>query len=401
MEEADSGNSGYLVQPGRLIELDGLRLIGVGAVFAFHCCRVFAFGSWYVVDPDRSMAATVLATFLLQWMMPLLFAVAGSALCLSLRHRSVGQLLRERALRLLVPFFGLGLLLLGPFQIYVDRLSRGAFAGTFLEFYPQVFDGLDAFGGNFPWHGVHLWFLPVLFALTLLWLPLLRRRPGGSRLEQTAQRLRPLWILVISPLALTGADLLGEWVNPGFLRAMGGWTPFTYLVCLGLGAALVVAPKMRSAVRSATWIAVAIAAGTSSLDLLIRYAWRPPIGYASAAFVGVLLLRNVCAFAWVLALFGVAGRFFRRENGFVRYMTRAVLPLYILHQPVIVAVAHYGTTRWQAPAELKLPVLAAASLASTLLLYEFAIRRIKPLRLAFGMRIEKRPRQPGSQAEPT
>jgi len=264
MEGVENGDSGPLAQPGRLIELDGLRLIGVGAVFVFHCCRVFAFGSWYVVDPDRSMAATVLATLLLQWMMPLLFAVAGAALCCSLRRRPVPELLRERAFRLLVPFVGLGLLVLGPFQIYVDRLSRGAFAGSFLKFYPHAFDGLDAFGGNFPWHGVHLWYLPVLFTLTLLWLPLLRHAPGGSLLKRITMRLSPLWVLLPFSLLLAGADLLGEWVDPGFLRAMGGWTPFTYLVCLGLGAALVVAPKMRSAVRSATWIAVAIAAARST-----------------------------------------------------------------------------------------------------------------------------------------
>jgi len=80
--------------------------------------------------------------------------------------------LRDRVLRLLVPFVS-GVLVIVPPQVWVERVGHGAFAGSFFAFYPHYFDGLYGFGGNFAWIGLHLWYLLLLFLITVVLAPLL------------------------------------------------------------------------------------------------------------------------------------------------------------------------------------------------------------------------------------
>ena len=66
---------------------------------------------------------------------------------------------------------------------------QGSFGGSFFEFYPHYFDGMYGLGGNFVWMGLHLWYLEILFILSLLCLPLFAwfktRALGHARLEKS------------------------------------------------------------------------------------------------------------------------------------------------------------------------------------------------------------------------
>ena len=70
-------------------------------------------------------------------------------------------------------------------------------------------------------------------------------------------------------------------------------------------------------------------------------------------------------------------------------MNEAVLPFYLLHEPVIVAAA-WLIVRWPAPPVVKYPALVIVSFAATLGLYEALVRRFRVTRLLFGMK----PRSP-------
>ena len=67
-----------------------------------------------------------------------------------------------------------------------------------------------------------------------------------------------------------------------------------------------------------------------------------------------------------------------------------MLPFYLLHEPVIVAVA-WVIVRWHAPTLVKYPVLVAVSFTATLGIYELAVRRYRPTRLLFGMKARQLP----------
>jgi glucans biosynthesis protein C len=109
-----------------------------------------------------------------------------------------------------------------------------------------------------------------------------------------------------------------------------------------------------------------------------------PVALAARALFGA------AGWCWVVAILGLLDR--RRSRSGVRppapwyaYLTVAALPLYVLHQPIVVAVAYF-VVRWDAPMIVKYLAIVAASLALTLLAYDLLVRRTPVSRALFGMR---------------
>ena len=73
-----------------------------------------------------------------------------------------------------------------------------------------------------------------------------------------------------------------------------------------------------------------------------------------------------------------------------RYANEAVLPFYLLHEPVIVAAA-WLIVRWHAPVPAKYAALVIVSFAATLGLYEALVRPFRLTRLLSGMKPRVKP----------
>ncbi|MFF9335233.1 acyltransferase family protein [Streptomyces albogriseolus] len=109
--------------------------------------------------------------------------------------------------------------------------------------------------------------------------------------------------------------------------------------------------------------------------------------------LGVPLVFGAAGWCWVLAILGPLDRPARaprparpgRTSPVLACTAGAALPLYVLHQPVVVAYA-YGVVGWSAPAGVKYAVIVAASLATVVALYETVVRRWAVTRWLFGMR---------------
>jgi hypothetical protein len=90
-------------------------------------------------------------------------------------------------------------------------------------------------------------------------------------------------------------------------------------------------------------------------------------------------------------------RFLDFRNNWLEYWQEAILPFFVLHQPVIIVIAFY-VVAWNTSAALgagtsilvKLLIVVLASFGFTLGLYELVIRRISPLRGLFGMKARRR-----------
>lgn len=81
----------------------------------------------------------------------------------------------------------------------------------------------------------------------------------------------------------------------------------------------------------------------------------------------------------------VGMRFLDFSNRWLRYGQEAALPFFVLHQPVIILIAFF-VVQWNADILVKLPVVVLSSFVITIGLYELIVRRINPLRMAFGMK---------------
>ena len=93
----------------------------------------------------------------------------------------------------------------------------------------------------------------------------------------------------------------------------------------------------------------------------------------------------LAAWGLVIAWLGLAQRYLTFTNNFLKYAVEAALPVYILHQTVIVGVAFYAV-QWHIPMLAKYVIVLAASLGITAAVYELIVKRFSPMRLMFGMR---------------
>ena len=168
-------------RPDRLHYIDWLRVLAMFSIFFFHNARLFDFEDWHVKNANASLGSDIFIGFCAQWMMPLFFILAGASVYYALKFRTGRGFIRERTMRILIPLVIVGFFIISPPQVYLERLTHGAFSGTFFQFYPHYFDGLYGLGGNFAWMGMHLWFLVLLFLYSLIALPFFL--PGKRRIS--------------------------------------------------------------------------------------------------------------------------------------------------------------------------------------------------------------------------
>ncbi|WP_309058591.1 acyltransferase family protein [Streptomyces sp.] len=132
-----------------------------------------------------------------------------------------------------------------------------------------------------------------------------------------------------------------------------------------------------------------------------------PFTARTPSALGTQALFGAAGWCWTVAVLGLLDRpgRARAERGggvtALRYLALAALPLYVLHQPVVVAFA-YGVVGWPAPIAVKYTVIVTASLAVILLVYEYGVRRNPVTRFLSGMRpgLRSRPAREPSRPVP-
>jgi glucans biosynthesis protein C len=375
-----------VARPPRLVYVDQLRVLALLGVFVVHVCSPFdPWDRWHVTSPDRSRVLGEIVVLMAPWLMPLVMLLAGVSAWYSLAHRANGAYLRERALRVLLPFAA-GMVLLVPPQVWIERRMHGQFAGSLWAFYPHFVDGLYP-RGNFSWH--HLWFLAHLFAYAVVTLPLFRFLQGerGRALLRRLARLCSgpgglLWLSLplvverhlLSPL-LTGDRVLAtDWSNRGLL-------PMAYVYGFVLAGEHWLGEDIdrewRRALAGAALCTAALA--LAAWHGLIPSRVPPPFT------VGYLVVWTIYAFgawSWLVALLGIGRRWLRTESRFFAYGAETGAAWYLVHQPVIVAVAAL-VVGWKAPLAVRAAALLVLSFAATLALVE-ALRRLPVVRALFG-----------------
>lgn len=72
-------------------------------------------------------------------------------------------------------------------------------------------------------------------------------------------------------------------------------------------------------------------------------------------------------------------------NNVFAYLAAAALPLYILHQPIVVAVAYF-VVRWHVPMLVAYLAIVIFSFVIMFAVYDLCVRRNRVTRFLFGMR---------------
>lgn len=362
----------------RQYHLDWLRAFGMLAVFFYHVAMFLNSWDWHVKAVPAAPGFDTFNRLLVTWLMPLFFVISGVGTYHALQRRSNGAFARERLLRLGVPLL-LGIFLLSPHQVYVERLTKGQFAGSFMDFLPHYLDGFYFLSptGNFAWMGLHLWYLLVLLLFSLVTLPLLR--PGRApALEGLSARIGPVGLLALPPLLLVLVEGLLDAAGLDF--GISGWPLISYLAFYLLGYGLFTTDRFRQSVRSAGGYLLVGAILTSLPTALIPL----PNGefLTDAAWA---LTRIVNCWLWLLSFLYLGERFANRPGRLLDDANQVVMPFYILHQPVIVALAFVVRTSPVHPL-LKFLGVSLASLAIIFGLYHLLVQRFQSVQFLFGLK---------------
>ncbi|NID13714.1 acyltransferase family protein [Fibrivirga algicola] len=390
----DSAPSTPLPTVGRRHDLDWLRIIAILTLFFYHTGMIYVSWGWHIKSAEHSLPMEVVMRWLHSWRMPLLFFISGAGTFFALQKRSYGAYARERVRRLFIPLV-FGMFVIVPPQIYIEWLFRKRFAGSYLDFYPEVFhfqpyqDG--GTGGAFSWH--HLWFVAYLFLYSLLSIPAFRwlKSPGGQRFTDRLGTLltRPggaLWLVV--PLLLNDL-LLGGFFPDETHALINDWRYFMENLLLFWGGYLLISRRaywqliadQRRYFLTATLICTGFFYGVRALfanDIL-----------AYTAVTRTLYSFNNLGLTWfsVLITIGYGYRYLNRPHRWLPQLNAAVYPFYILHQTVIVLIGYYVLTRTPLGIYSGFLSISLATLAVCTLTYLLLIRPFRLTRLVFGVNL--------------
>jgi glucans biosynthesis protein C len=374
----------------RRYDLDWVRIGAFMLLILYHVGMYYVTWDWHVKSPHASHDIEPLMMLTSPWRLSLLFLVSGVATGYMLARQGAGHFLGQRSTRLLIPL-AFGMLVIVPPQSYLEVVEKLKFAGSYAEFFRLYITGFHGFcrGSDClllpTWN--HLWFVAYLWVYTVVlfvgvrlappvipWL----RRFAERRLSGVGILLWPLAYLCAIRLGLAPRfpathALAGDWYN----HAM-----YFGVFLLGFSLAGVRAPW--AALERARWLTLGLAVlGWAFLSAYFG-------AYSDDAAIPPALLRIFArtiygAEQWlaIAAVVGFAHRHLIHDSAARRYLTTAIFPVYILHQTVIVVLAHALK-----PSHLYPPVegvvLVLVTVATCFLGYE-AIRRVRLLRPVFGL----------------
>ncbi len=367
-------------------ELDTIRLVVVLGLVFFHAALVFdTRDDFYVKNAQTTEAVTWVAGLGVVWAMPALFLIAGLGSWHSIRRRGAGGFVRERLLRLGVPlvFATVTIIPVPPWL----RLRATGYDDSYWRFLGQFFDVRLSLA-DFPFlvqgeyfETGHLWFVVLLLTFSLLLAPVAARLPDPGEWPLR----RAVILLPAVPFAVIGAVL-------GMEEAFAGWSRWAYLLFFVCGVLLAGDDRYRAAMRSdAKVAAVAGVVLFGAAGWALGWAGGEPFTDMTGRAILARVLFGAAGWCWLVALLGLLDRPSRTAGGRARpalaYLGAAALPLYILHQPIVVAVAYFAV-RWPLPAPVKYLAIVVLSFAFMFAVYDAGVRRLRVTRFLFGMRAD-------------
>ena len=371
----------------RVNYLDWLRVLGILLVFIYHSTRFYNVEDWVVKNNIWYPSVQVWNTFVTSFMMPLMFVISGASLFYALGKGGFGKFLKDKTLRLLVPLLVADLTMIS-LQAYLYATAHHLFSGSYFQFLPQYYHL-----NTIDWQGAHLYYLWYLFVFSVILYPLLRWLKGGgrgvlSRLDGVLARSGMVYILAL-PILLLYIVIPAD--SP-LMRTNGGW-PFIMYLCFTLWGFLVVSDeRLQERIRQLRWTSLVVGlALVVGFTIMFGQIANPNVMTPMLMLAGVM--RVFGGWICVLAIFGLGMQYLTVRTPRLDYANEAVLPFYILHQTVMLAVG-YVVLQWAIPDVLEWATIVVISFVVIMALYEYLIRRWNVMRFLFGMKPLRRSDQP-------
>ncbi|PUZ27664.1 Peptidoglycan/LPS O-acetylase OafA/YrhL, contains acyltransferase and SGNH-hydrolase domains [Chitinophaga costaii] len=359
--------------------LDWIRTFTILIVFLFHDGRFFDSDDWHIKNAVKSPAADFILFLLKEWLMPIFFFVSGASTWFSISYKKTSKFAADRFKRIFIPLL-FGIFILSPPQVYVERLSHGQFSGSFWLFLPHYFSGWYGFGGNFAWMGLHLWYLLLLFVFSFLTLPLFiwwKNNRNSSTIDA------PLICFFVFVLILASVGILISLDNFLMNRSFAGWGILEHLIIFICGFYAYAKPGIQPGLIRQRYIFLLITLLATAINSFL-YLNHMLYEYGTLDYGLKIVLRSLACFGWIFTIFGFAEKHLNYTNRFLKYSNEAVLPFYILHQPIMLLTGYFIINTAMS-LSFKYLLIAIISFALVMICYQFIIRKNNWLRYLFGM----------------
>lgn len=370
-------------EDARHFDLDALRAILMALGVIVHSAYVYAVGlPWKVNSPEASSFFTGMVHFLHSFRMPAFFILSGFFALMILKRKGTRRFLEMRLQRLLIPLLSAAILLnsLEAYILYLLRTPPGGGEGSFFAsaaFYRHWAEG--------EWVG-HLWFLldVVVYSAGLAAaLAFLYAFPAAkAKAAEAVRGVSGIGGLVFLLPLVNLASLAVASLSPLFYVKWGGVVQLKelleFLPYFAFGVLLYASPRlMGSLLRVRLWLIPCIAGALFAGSALAPYRtemW----GEAADFYVSAFLAWTIC-----ILLLSAFKAILNRPSKPVAYFSEASYSIYLFHHVCVVALgAAFLGLDWNIYVEFS--IMAAATLAATLAIHHFLIRRIAPLRFLFN-----------------
>ncbi|PEQ11520.1 acyltransferase [Novosphingobium sp. PC22D] len=378
-------------QSARHYGMDWLRIAAFILLIFYHIG--FMFTPWGYQTPSRGVVDGV-AVFLLAlspWRLSLLFAISGYASAAMLeRQPGRGTFLRNRFMRLAVPLV-FGILVIVPPQPWVGMMRDTGYSGGYYEFLAHYYRAFNMVDGIPVPRWIHLWFVAYLLAYTVAFCGLLAL-PEALRawLARLCERvlagplLLPLpimWIFVMRLLLRDGWTDTHNFVNDFAAHAC-------YFPMFLFGVLLRRSEPLREAIAGQWMLASVFSLAGYAVIFVIKTVYPNNTPVPADLDPLFMAARAVLGWAAIVALFGIADRYWNHDAPLRATLAEAVFPFYIVHQTVYIGAGWLiNDAGFGALGEFLF--LVGATAIGCVLFYLIG-REIGPLRPFIGLGIERK-----------
>ena len=358
--------------------LDWLRVCAFTLLVLFHVGMLYVSWHYNLKSPRLVPGLEWWMLVLSPWRMALLFLISGVACHFLMEKLGPGRFALDR-LRRLAPVILFGMFVVIPPQTYVELLSKGVTQQSYLHFWWFSYLAADQTLVR-PLHKTmptwdHLWFLVYLLVYSLLFalvMALVRLRP-----ERAPGRYRvSVALLLIAPaLWLAATNVLIEIAAPRTDDLVHDWgSHFKWIGMFAVGAICARQMAFWEWLKDHRgWLIVAAGALLAAQSLANGPVWN--------------MISGLYAWAALCAICGYASRYLNQPSVLLSRLNAAVLPVYVLHQPILL-IAAYCIFPLDLPLPIEAIVLAGVTLFGSLAIYATAIRPFAFGRFLFGLKLK-------------
>ncbi|MGY5778429.1 acyltransferase family protein [Rhizobium sp. LEGMi135b] len=365
-------------RPSRRHDLDFVRVAAFLLLIVYHVSLMYNSKDFLLKAPDSSSAFDIIHLLTHPWRMTLLFFISGAVTGMLLVKRPAGALRSARTRQLLMPFLA-GILFLIPPQIYVFlnasvgmQISLAEVFWYYVTLTPFSFPSGEQtllVGMQHLWYLAYLWTYTTIVTLVATAWPSILPRLG----DRVAPWLTGKWMLIAPVLLFIGLRLILRPVFPPTLNFFTDWySHAAYMAAFLMGAVMATRDDCWDAIVNMRKLALILAV-VCALALVCLFPALPSRDPEMWRLYAGRMLGGTFQWCAIVAILGYARIWCRSENAVIRYLNRAVLTYYVLHQTAMLLIAYELNRMGFLSASTFIPI-AVATLAICAVIYELKLR---------------------------